>query len=274
VNRLEAIFGAARGRRTLTIPYVCAGDPSAEATCALLAEFDAMGIEIAEVGVPFSDPIGDGRTIAAASQRALDGGMTLARVLDVCASVPNAPAIVLFSYLSPIARYGLERFARDAERSGVSSVIIADVPFEEAAEVVPLFRQRGVGVTQLIAPNTPLPRAVEIAGASDGFAYVVSRMGVTGAAREPDTKAAIEQLRRLRSFTARPLAVGFGLAKPQHVRRLAPHADALVVGSALVDDLAGQPGDSPAAAARRFLEPLLDAALKEALRSDATTKGG
>jgi tryptophan synthase alpha chain len=255
VNRLDAIFASARGRRALVIPYVCAGDPNAESTCELLTEFDAMGIEIAEVGVPFSDPVGDGRTIAAAAQRALDGGMTLARVLDVCASVPNAPAIVLFSYLSPIARYGFERFARDAQRSNVSGVIIADLPFEEAVAVTLPLRKREIGLTQLIAPTTPLHRALEIASASDGFAYVVSRMGVTGAAREPDTEATVEQLRALKSHTALPLAAGFGVAKPEHVERLAPHADAVVVGSSLVEAVSA----GGLSSARRFLEPLLRA---------------
>ena len=255
MNRLDAIFAAARGRRSLVIPYVCAGDPSAESTCELLTEFDAMGIEIAEVGIPFSDPVGDGRTITAAAQRALDGGMTLARVLDVCASVPNAPAIVLFGYLSPIARYGFERFARDAQRSNVSGVIIADLPFEEAAAVAAVLRQRDIGLTQLIAPTTPLHRAVEIADASDGFAYVVSRLGVTGAGREPDTEAVIRQLRALRLQTARPLAVGFGIAGAEHVEQLAPHTDALVVGSAFVDALSAGGFRS----ARRFLGPLLRA---------------
>ncbi len=257
-NRLDAVFDTARGGRALLIPYICAGDPDAQSTHEMLGAFGQLGIEVVEVGVPFSDPVGDGRSIAGAARRALMGGMTLARTLDICANTPNAPAIVLFSYLSPIARYGFERFARAAQRCNVSGLIVADLPLEEAARLAPLLRRLGIALTLLIAPSTPLQRAVEIADASDGFAYVVSRVGVTGTALEPDITAVAERLRRLRSRTGRPLAVGFGVANPEHVRLLASHADAIVVGSALVDAVAGSLDCAAASAARRFLEPLLD----------------
>ena len=256
MNRIDAVFAAARGR-ALLVPYICAGDPDAQSTREMLDAFGEMGIKVVEVGVPFSDPVGDGRSIADAALRALDGGMTLARTLDVCADVPNAPAIVLFSYVSPIARYGFERFARDAQRSNVSGLIVADLPLEEAASVAPLLRRFGIALTLLIAPSTPLQRAVEIADASDGFAYVVSRLGVTGGAFEPDIDAVERRLQSLRSRTVRPLAVGFGVASAEHVGRLARHADAVVVGSALVDAVAGRADRSPASAARQFLVPLL-----------------
>jgi tryptophan synthase alpha chain len=258
MNRLDAIFDAARGGRAFLIPYICAGDPDAQSTHEMLGAFGEMGIEVVEVGVPFSDPVGDGRSIADAARRALLGGMTLAGTLDICANTPNAPAIVLFSYLSPIARYGFERFAPEAQRSNVSGLIVADLPLEEAARIAPLLRRFGIALTLLIAPSTPLQRAVEIADASDGFVYVVSRVGVTGTAFEPDIVAVEERLRRLRSRTVRRLAVGFGVANPEHVRLLALHADAIVVGSALVDAVAGQVGRAAASAARQFLEPLLN----------------
>jgi tryptophan synthase alpha chain len=267
VNRIDAVFAAARGR-TLLIPYICAGDPDAQSTREMLDAFGGMGIEVVEVGVPFSDPVGDGRSIADAALRALDGGMTLARTLGVCAEVPNPPAIVLFSYVSPIARYGFERFARDAQRSNVSGVIVADLPLEEAASVAPVLRRFGIALILLIAPSTPLERAVEIADASDGFAYVVSRLGVTGGAFEPDVDAVEERLQSLRSRTVRPLAVGFGVANAEHVGRLTRHADAVVVGSALVDAVAGRADRSPASAARQFLVPLLSVTARNAHRQE------
>jgi tryptophan synthase alpha chain len=262
MNTIETIFATARDGPALVIPYICAGDPSVESTCDMLATFGSMGIQIVEVGIPFSDPVGDGRSIADAARRALGGGTTLATTLEACGSVSNAPAIVLFSYLNPIARYGVERFARDASRSNVSGVIVADLPLDEAAEVADTLRRFDIALTLLIAPGTPLQRAAAIAEASDGFVYVVSRVGVTGASKEPDIDAVERRLHVLRSHTARPLAVGFGVARPEHVRRLAAHADGIVVGSALVDAVSARKNDEdPVSAARSFLAPLLSAAM-------------
>lgn len=261
MNRIDAIFAAQRESPALIVPYICAGDPNLESTCEILHAFGRMGIQLVEVGVPFSDPVGDGRSITDATRRALDGGMTLTKTLDACRSVSNAPAIVLFSYLNPIAKYGIERFARDACRSSVSGVIIADLPLDESAEIAGVLRRFGIALTLLIAPGTPLRRAIAIAEASDGFAYVVSRLGVTGASVEPDVEAVERRLKVLRAHTRRPLAVGFGVARPEHVRRLAGHADGIVVGSALVDAVARRSNaDDPVTAAQRFLQPLLSAA--------------
>jgi tryptophan synthase alpha chain len=261
VNRIDAIFAMAHGGPALIVPYICAGDPNVESTCAMLHAFAGMGIQVVEVGVPFSDPVGDGRSIAEAARRALGSGMTLAKTLDACRSVPNAPAIVLFSYLNPIARYGIERFARDASRSNVGGIIIADLPLDESAEVARVLRRFDIALPLLIAPGTPLQRAIAIAEASDGFAYVVSRLGVTGASVEPDIEAVERRLKLLRPNTRRPLAVGFGVARPEHVRRLAGHAEAVVVGSALVDAVAHRSNEQdPRTAAQDFLRPLLAAA--------------
>jgi len=260
VNRIDAIFATGCDGPGSIVPYICAGDPDAESTCAMLHAFGGMGIELVEVGIPISDPVGDGRSIAEAARRALGGGMTLAKTLDICRSVQNPPAIVLFSYLNPIAMYGIERLARDARRSNVSGVIIADLPLDESAEIARVLRRFGIALTLLIAPGTPLQRAVAIAEASDGFAYVVSRLGVTGASLEPDIEAVERRLKLLRSHTRRPLAVGFGVGRPEHVRRLVGHADAMVVGSALVDAVARRSNEEdPVRAAQRFLQPLLTA---------------
>ena len=261
MNRIDSLFASTRDGEALLVPYVCAGDPSVEATCELLQAFGDMGVRLVEVGIPFSDPVGDGRTITNAARRALRGGMTLAKTLDACAAASNAPAIVLFSYLNPIASYGIERFANDASRSKVSGVIIADLPLDESHEIARVFRSCGIGLTLLIAPGTPLQRAIAIADASDGFVYVVSRLGVTGASVEPDIETVKRRLTLLRSHMRRPLTVGFGVARPEHVRSLAGYADGVVVGSALVDAIARR-GDTqdPVTAAQNFLQPLLTAA--------------
>ncbi len=259
VNRLDAIFARA-GDRRLVIPYLCAGDPDATTSRCVLGALHDARVEIVEVGIPYGDALGDGRTIARAAGRALAGGMTLGRTLDLCASVPNPPAIVLFGYLNAIAAYGIERFAADAARAGVSGAIVVDLPYEESDRIRKPLQRHGIALIGLISPTTPLRRAVCIAQSSDGFAYVVSRLGVTGAASEPDLDALERRLQELRANTDRRIAVGFGISNPAQVARIARCADAVVVGSALIDALDGLRGGEAATAAKTFLDPLLLAA--------------
>jgi tryptophan synthase alpha chain len=259
MNRLEAIFARASRERRLVIPYVCAGDPDISTSRAVLRALGDVGAEIVELGMPFGDPVGDGGTIAAAADRALRGGTTLSLTLDLCASVPDGPAIVLFGYLNPIARYGVKRFAADSRRAGVCGVIVADLPYEETSLLSGALDDQGIALILLVSPTTPLERAVRIAQASDAFVYVVSRLGVTGASREPDFDALALRLQALRARMDRPIAAGFGVSSTAHVARIAPHAEAIVVGSALVDALAGRVGDDAAAMARTILEPLVAA---------------
>jgi tryptophan synthase alpha chain len=259
MNRLDEIFATTQARR-IVIPYVCAGDPDAATTHCVVRALALAGAQIVEIGIPFTDPLGDGRTIGDATQRALHSGMTLARTLELCASLREGPAIVLMGYLNPIAAYGIERFAADARRAGVCGAIVADLPYEERLLLAEPLRANGVALIALVAPTTPLARAAQIAAASDAFVYVVSRLGVTGAAREPGIEALATRLQALRSCTTRPLAVGFGVSNATQIRRVAPYCDAAIVGSALIDALAGRSGNDAAAAARAFYEPLLAAA--------------
>jgi tryptophan synthase alpha chain len=259
-NRLARIFaGSARGRR-LVIPYVCAGDPDAVTSASVLRALGNAGAEIVELGIPFGDAVGDGGTIAGSAHRALRAGMTLAGVLDLCANVRDGPAIVLFGYLNPIARYGVERFAADAARAGVAGVIVADLPYEDRSLLTGALHARGIASILLVSPATPGDRAARIAEASDVFVYLVSRLGVTGAGREPDFDALACQIQSLRVRTNRPIAVGFGISRPRQVAGIAAHAEAIVVGSALVDALAGRSGTDAAAAAVAFFAPLAAAA--------------
>jgi tryptophan synthase alpha chain len=260
MNRLGEILHSARGRRTAVIPYVCAGDPDVTTSAAVIAALRDGGAEIVEIGMPFSDPVGDGATIAAAAQRALQNGVTLSQTLDLCARFAGGPATLLFGYLNPIARYGVARFAADAARAGVCGVIVADLPYEEAALVRDHLKEHDIALILLVSPTTPPERAVHIAEASDAFVYVVSRLGVTGAGCEPDIEPLVKRLEMLKARTTRPLAVGFGLKNGEHVRLLGAHADAVVVGSALLDRLSGLTGSDAAAAASTFLQPLVAAA--------------
>ncbi len=259
MKRLEAIFARASGRR-LVIPYVCAGDPDIATSRGVIGALAHAGAEIVEVGMPFSDPVGDGKTIARAAQRALDSGTTLAQTLELCASTCGEAAIVLFGYLNPIVRYGVERFARDAKRAGVAGAIVADLPYEETSLLATTLRASGIALVLIASPTTPLDRAVRIAQASDAFVYVVSRLGVTGASSAPDIQALQSRLEALRARVKRPIAVGFGLSNSSQIALLAPAAEALVVGSALVDAVAGRVGSDASAAAERFLRPLVAAA--------------
>jgi tryptophan synthase alpha chain len=259
MNRLDEIFVRATNQRRLVIPYICAGDPDMPTSHAVVTALGRAGAEIVEIGIPFSDPVGDGKTIADAAQRALRAGVTLSQTLDLCASVRGGPAIVLFGYLNPIAQYGVERFANDARRAGVCGVIVADLPYEEASLLADPLHACGIALILLVSPTTPLERAACIAQASDAFVYVVSRLGVTGASREPDLDALTLRLQALRARTALPIAAGFGVSSSEQVTRITPPADAVVVGSALIDAVKGLGGDAAAATAYSFLEPLIAA---------------
>ncbi len=259
---IEALFDRARDAHRLAfIPYVMAGDPDIDTTAEILRALSAAGADAIELGIPYGDPLADGPTIAAAAQRALRNGVTIADVLALVArhkAEAGAP-IVLFTYFNPIYRYGLERFVRDAAEAGVSAVIVPDIALEEGEELGDLLGRYGLDMPLLIAPSTTAERAARIAAQSTGFIYVVSRLGVTGAGSRPATEPVREKIRLLRGLTERPLAVGFGVSAPEHVRAIAGLADGIIVGSALIDAYAGAPREEAAARVRRFIEPLIAA---------------
>jgi tryptophan synthase alpha chain len=254
----------AQGRGAL-IPYLVAGDPDVETTDAVIAAITASGADIIELGIPYSDPIADGPTIAAASKRALDGGMTIDRALSVAqrARAYAAAPILFFTYLNPILQYGLEHFAQRVHEVGACGAIVPDVPLEESDTLRAVFTRYGLALPQLIAPTTPLERAVRIAQASDGFVYIVSRLGVTGAKREPDFVWIADRVAQLRERVTCPIAVGFGLATPEHVREVIKHADGAIVGSALLDVLAGLQGEDAREAAGVYIASLREMLTRE-----------
>jgi tryptophan synthase alpha chain len=242
VSRISGAFERARSeKRPALITYVCGGDPSLEITERVIPELMKAGADLVELGVPFSDPVADGPVIQAASQRALERGTTLAKLLDVVAKLRQAGAsgpIVLMGYMNPLVAFGLERFAERAAAAGVDGVIVPDLPVDESAELSEVTARHGLDLVLLAAPTTQEDRLREIGAKTRGFLYYVSVTGVTGARAElpADLPA---QLQRARQSTAVPVAVGFGVSTPEQARALGQHADAVVVGSALVKTLHG-----------------------------------
>jgi tryptophan synthase alpha chain len=240
MSRLRERFTRLRDERKAgLVTYVTAGDPDLERTAGILRALDRAGADVLEVGVPFSDPLADGPVIQRATERALAAGTTLSGVLDLLDSMRgdlNAP-IVIFSYANPILRLGAERFADRARGAGVDGVLILDLPIEEANESRAMLARRGIDTILLLSPTTTDDRLRRAAELGSGFLYAISRLGVTGA-RDTLAAGAQEMVRRIRSVSDLPVALGFGISKPDHVREVGQWADAAVVGSALVDVIA------------------------------------
>jgi tryptophan synthase alpha chain len=218
------------------VAYLTCGDPDLATTQEIaLAAIDA-GANVIELGVPFSDPVADGPVIQRASERALRHHTTLENVLELALSIRQErreAGLIVFSYLNPILRFGLQRFCERAKQAGLDGALVTDLPVEEAGEYVRLMRQCELATVFLAAPTSTDERLKRISTVSTGFVYAVSRTGVTGA-RKNLTGEARELVTRLRRFTKLPVAVGFGISTPEQVTELAEFADAAVVGSAIV----------------------------------------
>ena len=256
---IAGVFERARAeQRAALIPYVVAGDPDRETTLAVLQALTENGADLIELGIPYGDPLADGPTIAAAGQRAIENGTKMADAIAIAAEARarRCAPIVFFTYVNPVDRYGAVRFAREARAAGAAGVIVPDVPLEELDTFAPALRAEGLDIPLLVAPTTPPQRAARIAAASTGFVYLVSRLGVTGARREPDVAWAASAVERLREATSLPLAVGFGISTAAHVEAMARVADGVIVGSALIDAYAGTRGDEAAKRVAAFIAPL------------------
>lgn len=236
MTRLKATFDILKEEsRKGFIPFVSAGDPDLETSKAIVLMLAENGADIIELGVPFSDPMADGPTIQASSQRALENGFTLADVLSMSADIRTKTdlPIVLFSYLNPLYRYGIERLAADASAAGIDGVLVTDAVDEEASEIASVLSRNNLDLISLIAPTTTDERLEKIAANSSGFIYAVSRAGVTGAQSETSNSAEI-LVNRARKFTDLPIAVGFGISTREQIEDVWRYADAAVVGSAIV----------------------------------------
>lgn len=265
MNRIDATFEQLRERgEAALIPFITAGDPDLETTKALVLELERRGADLVELGVPFSDPLADGVTIQRASQRALQAGASLAKILRLAGEIRRASEIplVLMSYYNPILRFGLERFAEEAKGRGVDGLIVPDLPPEEAEELCRSCEKVGVDLIFLLAPTSSAARIERVISASRGYIYYVSLKGVTGA-RDRLAEGIQAAVSRIKAKTEKPIAVGFGIGRPEQVREVARFADGVIVGSAIVAkveehlgraDLVEQVGD--------FVAPL-KGALKE-----------
>jgi len=240
MTRLETTFARLRANHAPgLVTYITAGDPDLERTGGILRALDRGGADVLEVGVPFSDPLADGPVIQRATERALAAGTTLSGVLDLLRSIrPEIAApVVIFSYANPILRLGAEQFADRARDAGVDGVLVLDLPIEEADEFRTMLASRGIDTILLLSPTTTDDRMRRAAALGSGFLYAISRLGVTGA-RDTLAAGAQEMVERIRNVSDLPIALGFGISKPDHVREVGQWADAAVVGSALVDVIA------------------------------------
>jgi len=247
MNRTAKLFRRLKSEhRCGLIAYVTCGDGP---TIDIIRALEDAGADAIELGIPFSDPIADGPVIQAAAQRALQNGTTISEIFAIARAVREQSEIPLiaFSYLNPVLRYGIERFADDTKDAGIDSVLLTDLPAEAAAEVKQAFRARGLGSIFLLAPTSSNARIAVVNRVSDDFVYYVSTTGVTGARSELDP-ALLTRLDDVRAQVTKPLAVGFGISKHEHYVALKDRCDAIVVGSAIVRAVAD--GDRSGAAGR------------------------
>ena len=243
MTRIGRLFEKLREqRRCGFIAYLTAGDPTPEATPGLVAALERGGADLIELGVPFSDPIADGPVIQMAGERALRAGTNMAKVLQIAAKIRETSEIplLLFTYLNPALRYGFERLAQDAKAAGIDGCLLTDASVDEAEEYVKIMRAADLDTVFLAAPTSTDHRLQLIARYSSGFIYLVSRTGITGE-QEALSDAALPLIERMRAHTKLPLAIGFGISRPEHVAALAPHAEAVVVGSAIVRQIEKDP---------------------------------
>ena len=246
MTRIGRLFDCLKrdGRKGL-IAYLTAGDPAPDRTADLVEALVRGGADLIELGVPFSDPIADGPVIQRAGARALMAGATLGSVLDIAAEIRRRSEVplLLFTYLNPVLRYGLERLAADAARQGIDGCLLTDASVEEAQDYAATMHRHGLDTVFLAAP-TSTPRRLElVARYSTGFIYLVSRTGVTGE-REQLSDSVANLVRAVRAVTDLPLAVGFGISRPEHVAELARQVEAVVVGSAFVRLIERHAGNS------------------------------
>ena len=259
MSRIQATFErlAAAGRKAL-IPYVTAGDPYADVTVELMLAMTQAGADVIELGVPFSDPMADGPVIQKASERALAKGITLARVLEMVREFrrqDDASPVVLMGYANPVERFGLERFVAEAKAAGVDGVLVVDYPPEECEAFATALKAKGLDPIFLLAPTSTDERVERLGRLASGYVYYVSLKGVTGAGHL-DTGAVADAMPRLRRHVKVPLGVGFGIHDGATAAAVARHADAVVIGSALVQLIELQSRDNVAIQAAAFIRDI------------------
>ena len=262
MNRIVAKFALLRsaGKKGFVV-YVGAGDPNLEATRKLALAFDTAGVDVLELGVPFSDPLADGLVNQLAAQRGLESGTTPPKLLATIAAMrkDSQIPIVLYIYFNLIHKVGLEKFIADAARAGVDGLLVLDLPPEESDNYEALMKQAGLCHIYLVAPTTPEDRMELIVKRGSGFIYYISREGVTGMQTSVASNLA-SQVAKIRAHTSLPVAVGFGISNPAQAKAVASEADGCVVGSAIVNQIA-EHGQSPELVAKvsAFVKSLAEA---------------
>jgi tryptophan synthase alpha chain len=262
VSRIQARFENLRkaGRKAL-IPYITAGDPTPALTVPLMHALIDAGADILELGVPFSDPMADGPVIQRSGERALKHGVGLHRVLDMVRDFRHQNSqspLVLMGYANPIEAMGVEKFVAEAKAAGVDGVIVVDYPPEECASFAALCRQNGIDPVFLLAPTSTERRIQEVARVGSGFLYYVSLRGVTGAGHlDLDDVAA--RLPHIRAATRLPVGVGFGIRDAESARRVAQAADAVVIGSRIIQEIESAGPEQAVARVQAFLRPIRQA---------------
>jgi tryptophan synthase alpha chain len=262
MNRIVERFDRLkRANQKAFVIYIGAGDPDLAATRDLTLAFDRAGVDVVELGVPFSDPLADGLVNQLAAQRGLESGTTPARLLETVAAIRTSSQVpvVLYIYFNIIHKVGMERFITDAARAGVDGLLVLDLPPEESQNYEALMTAAGLCNIYLVAPTTPESRMALIVKRGAGFIYYISREGVTGMQSEVATNLE-SQVAKIRAHTTLPIAVGFGISNPGQARTVAAAADGCVVGSAVVDQIA-KLGKSPSLVPEvsAFVKSLVDA---------------
>jgi tryptophan synthase alpha chain len=261
MNRIDERFAALKreGKKGFVI-YIGAGDPNLDMTRQLALRFERAGVDVLELGVPFSDPLADGLVNQLAAQRGLEAGTTPPKVLETVAAIRRDSQIpvVLYIYFNLIHRYGLEKFIWDAAKAGVDGLLVLDLPPEESTAYEGLMETAGLCNIYLVAPTTPDERIELIVKRARGFVYYVSREGVTGMqTKVADTIA--DMIAKIRSHTSLPIAVGFGISTPEQAKQVAQTADAVVVGSAVVNQIANAKGRDLVDKVGTFVDSLVSA---------------
>jgi tryptophan synthase alpha chain len=262
MNRITKRFAdlKQKGQKGLVV-YIGAGDPHLEATRQLALAFDGAGVDVLELGIPFSDPLADGVVNQLAAQRGLDSGTTPPKVLATVAAIrkDSEIPIVFFVYYNLLHRYGLEKFIQDSRAAGVDGLLVLDLPPEESGTYAQLMTQAGLAPIFLLAPTTPEDRVESIVRHGSGFLYYISREGVTGMQAQVSNTIA-PMITMIRRHTQLPIAIGFGISNPEQARQVAAHSEAIVVGSAVVNQVA-ENGKSPDLVPKlgKFVESLAQA---------------
>ncbi len=260
LERINATFAATRGEhRAALMPYFSLGFPTRKQSLEIIKTIATAGADLIELGLPFSDPLADGPTIQHSTQVALENGITTKDCLEMVGQLRGAGVqqpVLLMGYTNPILNYGMEKFVQEASKAGADGVIVPDLPVDEAEELETGCSRHGLALAYLVAPTTPSERLEHVAAHSTGFVYIVSLTGVTGA-RKQVSEGLEGFLRRVRSVTDKPLAVGFGISTPEQAASVGKMAEGVIVGSALIDT-AGHAAD-PVQACHEFVSGIYGA---------------